>query len=335
MTDLQAAKAVLRSLHASLRGAAAGDTAGILARACTPDLLWRGMHPWNELRGPEAVAAAFWDPLLAAFTALRRREDLFLAGENRLAAGGTWVVSMGHLVGLHDAPFLGIPPTGRMAFLRYAEFARVEDGRIADTAFFCDLLHLMMQAGVWPLPPQTGAHLVQPGPETHDGLLHGPQDPEEGAATLAAIERMIGDLRTWQRAVPIEEELRRSWAEDMIWWGPAGIGATCTIPRYARQHAGPFRAAFRDRRPNGHVARVAEGHFGGFFGWPSLTLTHTGGFMGLPGSGRPADMRVVDLYRREGDLLAENWVFIDLLHFLMQEGVDVLARMETLTRGCR
>ena len=30
----------------------------------------------------------------------------------------------------------------------------------------------------------------------------------------------------------------------MIWWGPAGIGATYTIERYAKQHAGPFRAAF-------------------------------------------------------------------------------------------
>jgi hypothetical protein len=38
-------------------------------------------------------------------------------------------------------------------------------------------------------------------------------------------------------------------------------------------------------------------------------------------------MRIVDLYRREGDLLAENWIFIDHLWLLKQLGNDLLARM--------
>jgi hypothetical protein len=38
-------------------------------------------------------------------------------------------------------------------------------------------------------------------------------------------------------------------------------------------------------------------------------------------------MRIVDLYRREDDLLTENWIFIDHLHFLNQLGYDVLGRM--------
>ena len=42
-------------------------------------------------------------------------------------------------------------------------------------------------------------------------------------------------------------------------------------------------------------------------------------------------MRVVDIYRRDGDQLAENWVFIDLLHWLYMQGLDVLARMRQLT----
>ena len=32
----------------------------------------------------------------------------------------------------------------------------------------------------------------------------------------------------------------------------------------------------------------------------------------LARSDRSADMRVVDIYRREGDKIAENWVLIDL-----------------------
>ena len=41
----------------------------------------------------------------------------------------------------------------------------------------------------------------------------------------------------------------------------------------------------------------------------------TGGFVGMPASNMEAEMRIVDLYRRKGDKLAENWIFIDLLHF--------------------
>jgi predicted ester cyclase len=233
---------------------------------------------------------------------------------------------MGHLMGLFDRPWLGIPPTGKMAFLRYCEFNKVENGRIVETAMYFDIPHLMMQAGLNPFPPQTAAHLVQPGPLTHDGLLFEDAPEAEGQATLAAINAMIGDLGTWRSGLPLEEELAQTWHDDMIWWGPAGIGATYTIQRYAKQHSGPFRAAFTDRSKSTHIARLAEGHYGGFFGWPNFTARHTGGFMGMPGSDKPGEMRVIDIYRREGDKLAENWIFIDLLHFWKTQGVDILKR---------
>jgi hypothetical protein len=52
--------------------------------------------------------------------------------------------------------------------------------------------------------------------------------------------------------------------------------------------------------------------------------------MGLPASDVLSTMRVVDVYRRDGDKLAENWVFIDILHFLFQQGLDVLGRCAEL-----
>ena len=42
------------------------------------------------------------------------------------------------------------------------------------------------------------------------------------------------------------------------------------------------------------------------------------------------ERHVVDIYRREGNKLAENWIFIDLLYFLMQQGVDVLNRTKKI-----
>lgn len=238
---------------------------------------------------------------------------------------------MGHLMGLFDEPFLNIPATGKIAMLRYAEFNRVADGQIVETAFFCDILHLMTQAGVRRFPDQTAAHLVQPGPRTHDGRLMDPQDPAEGAKTLHVIERMIGAIdaaNATPKARTPQEELRADWHDDMIWWGPEGIGATYTIDRYIAQHQGPFRRHMRDRVFNGHLARFAEGSYGGFFGWPNLSLTNHNGFMGLPPTDQRADMRVVDVYRRDGDKLAENWIFIDMLHFLKMQGIDVLAELD-------
>jgi hypothetical protein len=40
-------------------------------------------------------------------------------------------------------------------------------------------------------------------------------------------------------------------------------------------------------------------------------------------------MRVVDIYRRDGDKLAEIWVFIDMLHFLKMQGHDVPMRLRS------
>lgn len=329
MTEFQAQKSVVRAHHAALAAATPGTVADALARHTAPDWRWRGMCPIYEQTGAEAVAAAFWAPFLSAVTRVQRREDIFFAGLNQMDGfASVWVVSMGHLMGLFDAPWLGIRPTGKLVMLRYAEFHRIEGEQIVETAQFCDIPHLMTQAGQNPFGPQTAAHLVQPGPLTHDGLLHGPQPPEAAAATLAAINAMISDLGTWQLGLPLEEELARTWHDDMLWWGPAGIGASYTIERYAKQHSAPFRAGFAKRSGTGHLARLAEGNYGGFFGWPNFTAVPKGGFMGLPASDTAGEFRVVDIYRRSDDKLAENWVFIDILHYLRTQGVDVLARME-------
>lgn len=326
--SFQAEKALVRAHYDALAKATPETVADVLATSTSSDWHWRGMHPFHEQNGAGAVAEVFWSPFLASMKRVQRRQDIFIAGHNEIDGfKSVWVVSMGHLMGLFDAPFLGIPASRKITMLRYAEFNRVENGQIVETALFCDLIHLMHQAGLQPLPPQTGQHLVQSGPATHDGLLYA--DVAGGDDTLALINRMIGDINAAGKLTP-QDELAQCWHDDMIWWGPDGIGATYTIDRYIEQHQRPFRTQLSDRKFNGHVCRLAEGNFGGFFGWPNLTLTSTGGYMGLPASGKPADMRVVDMYRRDGDKLAENWIFIDVLHFLNMQGLDVLARMKSL-----
>ncbi|WP_170361126.1 ester cyclase [Ruegeria arenilitoris] len=324
--SFQTEKKLILSFHDALSRANGDELATVTKQYCAPNLVWRGFHPFDEIAGPDAVARRFWQPLKHSLTHLQRRQDIFFAGRNSLTAGGVWVVSMGHLMGLFDAPWLGIRPTGKMALLRYCEFHNVADGKISETAMYFDIPHLMVQAGQNPFPPQTGAHLVQPGPMTHDGILTEDQPADEGHKTLEVINAMISDLGQWDSGLSLTDELAQTWHEDMIWWGPEGIGATYTIARYAQQHSGPFRAAFTERSKTQHICRMAEGHYGGFFGWPNFTAVPTGGFMGMPATGKAAEFRVIDIYRRAGDKLAENWIFIDLLHFWKQQGVDILAR---------
>lgn len=330
MSQIQDAKALVQAHYAALAHADADTVTAILTERMEPDAIWRGLHPFNEQRGPQG-ASVFWQPFLQSFAAVQRREDIFFAGENEIdGQTSVWTGSMGHLMGLFDKPFLNIPATGKIAMLRYAEFNRVENGKITETAFFCDLLHLMTQAGIKRFPDQTAGHLIQPGPRTHDGLLMEPHDPGEGLQTLAVINRMAKAI-TKANADPDartpHQEMAANWHEDMIWWGPEGIGATYTIDRYIEQHQAPFRTLMSDRVFNGHLCRIGEGNYGGFFGWPNLTITNENGFMGIPGNDVRADMRVVDIYRRDGDKLVENWVFIDMLHFLKMQGVDVLAEL--------
>ncbi|MEO9853157.1 MAG: ester cyclase [Reichenbachiella sp.] len=337
MQNFQKSKEVVRNYIAAFDTASQDQMESVLAEHTASDYYWRGMHPFYEQIGAEAVVDTFWRPFRNAFAPVQRREDIFFAGANECDNGDTqWVVSTGNFLGLFDKNWLGIPSTGKMAFLRYVEFHRVnQDGKIAETALFCDILSLMDQAGQYPLPPMTGASFLYPGPRTHDGLLFGEQEPEEAADTMKVLNQMIADLDELNKSGNDHcspELLSRTWAEDMIWYGPTGIGASYTIERYQDQHQFPFRENLEDKVFNGHIARLAEGNYCGFFGWPNLNNKNKGGFLGLPKSEVHAPMRVVDIYRRDGDKLAENWVYIDMLHYLFEQGLDVLGRMKKINR---
>jgi ketosteroid isomerase-like protein len=335
MTDFQSNKALVRDFYQALSVATVDTVEGILSQYMSPDVEWFGVYPFDKQQGPKAIAEAFWKPFLSSFANVQRREDVFMAGSSEID-GDEWVTSMGHFMGLFDQPWLGIPGNRKMAFLRYADFNCVKDGKIVRAGFFCDIISVMHQVGIQPLPLQTGASFIYPGPQTHDGLQLQPHPPQEAEKTLELLNGMIADLSALNlsgndRCPP--EVLARSWHQNMIWYGPAGIGATYTIERYQEQHQYPFREGLKGKTFNGHVCRYAEGNYACFFGWPNLSNTATGGFMGLPGGEVPADMRVVDVYRREGDKLMENWVLIDIPWWLKQQGLDILERTRSIVAG--
>jgi len=329
----QSAKGLVREYFAALENSSPDNVTSVLQSYTNPDYDWRGVYPFREIKGAETVAQSFWAPLMKSLTHIQRRQDIFIAGTNEID-GDQWVMSMGNFMGLFDADWLGIPPTRKIATLRYAEFNCVKDGKIIKTGFFVDLIGLMLQAGINPLPPSTGEYFNYPGPINHDGLLFEDAPEDEGAKTLELVNEMIDDLSTLNESGSMgcpPELLEKTWSKNMLWYGPAGIGATYTIPRYQEQHQLPFRQKLKDKKFLGHVCRFAEGNFACFFGWPNLTNTPIGGWLGLPGGGVNAEMQVVDVYRRKGDKLAENWVFIDIPYWLKQQGLDIFDRTRNIT----
>lgn len=305
--------------------------AGVLDRIWAPDASVFAGHPLNELAGPQAVAEALWLPLKAAFRDLRRADAMFTGGS---FGGKDWISATGHLHGVFAAPFLGIPATGNWAFLRYGEFHRLENGRVSRSYVLFDLPDLMRQAGVFPWRPGLGVETLVPGPQSRDGVVLDASDPAESRKSLDLVDAMIFDglLGQYDGQSASADSMRAFWTEDMMWYGPAMIGATMGIEQFYRLHETPWEKAMLPRGPRPdkttkHYARFGDGPFCSFGGWPSIHATHGGEFLGLPATGKPVEIRVMDFYHRRGGKLDENWIFIDFPHLFLQLGIDLFARM--------
>ena len=295
----------------------------------TPDSLWVVSHPVNELTGPQAVADGFFAPLLAALPDLERRTDLFFGGwwDGKICGGeGFWVTCTGHYLGTFRADLFGIPANNEPVWLRFGEFYRVVDGRIAEARILLDLVDLARQVGRPILPKPTGMELLVPGPRTQDGLLLSATDPKEGQACLDLVMQMIGGLSNYDKTDLKSMGMTRFWHPDMMWYGPGGIGTSRAISGFEKHHQKPFLAAIPDRKGGNHRARFGEGAYAASTGWPSIHATHLGPYLGVPASNKAVTMRVMDWWRAENQLLAENWVLLDLPHFFLQMDVDILAR---------
>ena len=73
----------------------------------------------------------------------------------------------------------------------------------------------------------------------------------------------------------------------------------------------------------GHFARFSEGNFVASGGWPSHGGHLCKDWLGIKANGQQFTCRVSDWWRREGNLLIENWVFVDLIDMLKQLDYDV------------
>ena len=325
-------------VHAGLTALWAADEAELEARAgdmIAPGAVWDIAAPVNELSGRAAILDGFLRPLRAAMPHVRRRDEIFIGGRNVRDAGGDWVAAVTHYVGNFAAPLWGIPPSGGLVFLRAGEFYRVEDGRLAQARIIVDLPDLMRQAGRAPFDMQLGTEMLFPGPATHDGVL--PQGAH-GGRSLDLVQRMLSDLHAFDpetHASAGQTGEDGTWADDMLWYGPGGIGSNYRWEGFVAFHRAAFLRAFPDRAGGNHFCRIGDGDYAAVSGWPSMTMTHAGPYLGMPATGKSLSLRVMDFYRCDyrhdpRGRIAENWVLLDYVDMFAQMGVDLIARGSAL-----
>jgi predicted ester cyclase len=317
-------------------------------------------HPINQLRGIDEIVDRYLRPLKTAFPDLERRDDILLAGQ---FFGGEWVAATGYYYGTLKGHWLGLPPSHHWVSVRYGEFYRLEEDRIVDCYVLLDLVDVLRQLHLNPLPRGLGIEGLCPGPATHDGLVLTAQDRAETQHSGGLVDAMIVEgLMGYDQVDHASIGMERYWNPEMMWYGPGGIGTTRGLSGFLAYHQYPWQSAFPDyvTAPAGinvaggvsslneyyeqgwqradpdykggrDLARFADGRYVAWNGWPSVRATHTGRAMfGVPPSGKAFTIRIMDFWRREGALLAENWVLIDIAHMLWQMGTDVFAAARDL-----
>lgn len=326
-------RSVLSPFRQAMAAAEAPAARQALAGVFAAQATIRMCHPFGDLQGSEAFFERCYAPLLSAMPDLERRDMIFMS--SKTTEGHDWIGCMGNYMGTFVRPFLDIPPTGRLAHMRYHEFFRIEDGRVAEVQAIWDIPELMMQARAWPLAPQLGAYLCTPAPMSGDGLtISG-----EGEAALNHVVTMLEDLcRHPADPDPRVMQLEKYWHPRFNWYGPAGIGTARGISGFRNWHQIPFLRAMPDRKLDamGDLMShwIAEGAYVCETGWPNmrLTLSHDG-WMGIAPAGKEVLLRSLDFWRLENGLIRENWVLVDLLDLYAQVGVDVLARLREFNKA--
>ena len=279
--------------------------------------------PVGKLEGTAAIRDHWLAPLQASFTGLHRRDIIFLRSKNYLEPDQQWLACSTQYVGNFQSDFLGVPASQSLALLRAGEFYRLEDGKIAEARIIFDLPDLMQQAGLSPFPVTYGLQRHFPAPATQDGLFptQGNSDESHGVMT-----RMLRDLIAFDPETKMSKGMigeGGAWHDEMMWYGPAGIGATYLWDGFVKDHREPFLDAFPDRDKGETICHLGDHNYAAIAGF-GMPMVHSGEYFTLPGTDKSVLLPVMDFYRVQDGKLIENWVYLDYVDMFGQLGVDLI-----------
>lgn len=292
-------------------------------------------QPWGQLLGPTAFYDQVYADLFQAMPDLERRD--FIVMQGTCDHGHDWVGCGGHYVGTLVAPWLEIPPTGHLTYMRYHEFYRMEAGQVVEVQDIWDIPEVMMQAGAWPMVPALGRNMCIPAPATQDGLNIETNELLAQQSKQIVVDMLAALVKHPNQGGPEVMELEKFWHSRMNWYGPACVGTCRGIGGFRNWHQIPFLAAMPDRGQSDDELVFnffGDGNYAAVTGWPNMkqTIKHDG-WLGIAPSNQQITIASLDFWRMENGKIRENWVMFDVLDIYQQLGVDVMARMHELTKA--
>jgi len=219
-------------------------------------------------------------------------------------------------------PFAGVPPPASKPWVRVhdLDFYLLEGNRIKINWCIIDVVDLFEQVGYQVLPPAPLPMDGYKAPNAMDGF------PAPLSAAVDPRDTVVSE-KVWRAAVREDYLLgtggARWWAEEIVWYGPGGVGTAHSRQEYLTHFIKPLHAGFSDISMQLDMI-VCEGKYCGAHFY--LHATHTGEWLGEKATGKRVRIRCGAHAHLEGGKIVEGWLIIDVPRAFADMGVDLYGR---------
>ena len=107
-------------------------------------MIWHGPPGCGDIHGLAAFKNEIMDSFYTAFPDFHGVVDIELADNH-------WVAATGTVTGTHQGDWFNIPATGKRIEMRYSDFWRIENGRLAENWVMIDHVGVLRQLGLDPM----------------------------------------------------------------------------------------------------------------------------------------------------------------------------------------
>jgi len=244
------------------------------------------------------------------------------------AATHNMVTSASYGLAQWKGDFAGVPAPANHPWvhIRDLDFYLLDGDRIKYNWCIVDVVDLLIQGGYDVLPPapmKTRSH----------GYL--PQTAADGIpapySAMVLPNDTVSSTTVWLEAIHEDylamDGTASRWADDMIWYGPAGIGTAFSRDDYVNHYLKPLRNAFSNVTLEMDSV-VCEGKYCGahFYLWGD----HTGPWLGEGATGARVPIRCGAHARIVDGKIVEGWLIVDIPRAFIAMGVDLYGRAKVI-----
>eukprot|EP00747_Dinoflagellata_sp_TGD_P169236 gnl/TRDRNA2_/TRDRNA2_197703_c0_seq1.p1 gnl/TRDRNA2_/TRDRNA2_197703_c0~~gnl/TRDRNA2_/TRDRNA2_197703_c0_seq1.p1 ORF type:complete len:444 (+),score=56.22 gnl/TRDRNA2_/TRDRNA2_197703_c0_seq1:75-1406(+) len=314
-----------KNIHQHTKSSDWDDWSKVMAPYWSKDFVYDFVHPFPKTHGLHDWFKGEHSHFNEAFPACNWT-DMIFAGSEDAATFCSYGIAR------WTGPFAGVhPPKGDpTVHIRDLDFYAFSKGKISYNWCMIDVVDIFQQVGYNVLPPAPLPNDGYNPPRAMDGIPAPDTafvDPSAAARATIPFRKMIDeDLVSQSLAM-------RWWAEDMIWYGPGGIGTAKSRGEYLTHFLKPFHASFSNPKLELN-SLLCEGTYCGAHFY--IVGNHTDKWLGQSATGRLIRIRFgiharvrldshVDGCGSCGQIV-DGWAQMDIPDAFAQMGVDLFER---------